>query len=338
MNAFHGWRTMLVMVGLTMFPYNSFAEEEIEVVLDGLKNPCGIAVQPGTGTIFVSESAAGRVIRVVNGQAEEVISGSNLDVYGKGPKYDIGPLGIAFLDNSRLAVADGGYADGEEFVRVFNIPEVGAGPVSYGDGVKVGPVTATEEIKAEGNFYGIAATDEAIFVTANGDDTKGWVAKADIDGTQFGALERFIATKEATDPPTDAPVGITISPRGEVVIGQMGEITVENDAKLNFYNAQNGSVILDRDTGLHDITALAYSPKGHLYALDFAWLDTSQGGLFRLDDDKNDGIHAVKIVGLEKPTCLAFGEDGSLYITLIGEVEGENQVGNGQLIRLKTGL
>ena len=316
----------------------SLADEEIEVILDELKNPCGVAVQPGTGVVFVSESAAGRVIRVVDGEAQVVITGSSLDVYGKGPKYKIGPLGIAFVDEHRLAVADGGYADGEEYIRVFDVPEAGGEAVSYDDGTKIGPVAATEDIKAEGNFYGIVATDHAIYVTANGDDTKGWVAKADIDGTKFGELTRFIATKEVTEPPTDAPVGITVSPRGEIVIGQMGEINVENDSKLNFYSAKNGTVLLDRDTGLHDITALAYSPKGHLYALDFAWVDTKQGGLFRLDDDKDNGIEAEKIVGLEKPTCLAFGKDGSLYITVIGEVEGESQVGNGQLIRLKTGL
>ena len=331
-------RGILAGLFVAMLAQVNLADEEVEVVLDGLKNPCGVAVQPGTGTVFVSESAAGRVIRVIDGEAQAVITGSSGDVYGKGPKYDIGPLGIVFLDEKRLAVADGGYPDGEEYIRVFEVPEPGQPAVAFEDGTKIGPVAATDEIKAEGNLYGVAATDTAIFVTCNGDDTKGWVAKAEIQGTEFGELKRFIATKEATNPPTDAPVGITISPRGEIVIGQMGEINVENDSKLNFYNAKNGKVLLDRDTGLHDITALAYSPKGHLYALDFAWVDTAQGGLFRLDDDKENGISAHKIVGLDKPTCMALGSDGSLYITVIGAVAEGSQVGNGQLIRLKPGL
>ena len=331
-------RGILAGLFVAMLAQVNLADEEVEVVLDGLKNPCGVAVQPGTGTVFVSESAAGRVIRVIDGEAQAVITGSSGDVYGKGPKYDIGPLGIVFLDEKRLAVADGGYPDGEEYIRVFEVPEPGQAAVAFEDGTKIGPVAATDEIKAEGNLYGVAATDTAIFVTCNGDDTKGWVAKAEIQGTKFGELKRFIATKEATNPPTDAPVGITISPRGEIVIGQMGEINVENDSKLNFYNAKNGKVLLDRDTGLHDITALAYSPKGHLYALDFAWVDTAQGGLFRLDDNKEDGISPHKIVGLDKPTCMALGSDGSLYVTVIGAVAEGSQVGNGQLIRLKPGL
>jgi len=330
--------TFLAPIIVLIYSLSSMAEEKIEVVLDGLKNPCGVAVQPESGVIFVSESAAGRVIRVVDGVAQEVITGSAGDVYGKGPKYDIGPLGITFLDKGRLAVGDGGYQDGKEYVRIFAVPDPGQPALGYDDCERVGPLTDTETIKAEGNLYGIAASPAAIFVTCNGDDVKGWVAKIDMRGTKFGELNRFIPTKEATDPPTDAPVGITISPRGEVVVGQMGEINVANDSKLTFYNAKNGNILLDRDTGLHDITALVYSPMEHLYALDFAWVDTSQGGLFRLDDDDENGIDAKKIADLDKPTAMAFGPDGSLFITIIGTVEGENQVGQGQLIRLEPGL
>ena len=118
----------------------------------------------------------------------------------------------------------------------------------------------------------------------------------------------------------------------------MGEITVPNDGLLTFYNAKDGKLLYNQPTGLHDITALAYSPKGHLYALDFAWNDLSQGGLFRLDNDGDGGVNAVKIKSLDKPTAMAFGSDGSLYITLIGSVEEGQEIGAGQLLRLKAGL
>lgn len=326
----------ITVTTLAVLTNGALAEEKIDVLLEGLKNPCGVAVQPETGDVFVSESAAGKVIRVVGRAAEDVIVNSPMDVYGKGPKYDIGPLGITFLEKERLVVADGGFPDGEEYVRVYNVPNTGQPALEYDDCTKVGPVAATEEMKAEGNFYGVAANDAAIFITCNGDDAKGWVAKVDILGTRFGDLARYIATKEAVN--LDAPVGITISPRGQVVIGQMGEITVENDSKLTFYNTKTGKMLLDIDTGLHDIAALTYSPKGHLYALDFAWIDTTQGGLFRLDDDGEGGVNPVKITAIDKPTAMAFGPDGSLYITLIGAVDEGQQVGYGQLIRLEPGL
>ena len=41
---------------------------------------------------------------------------------------------------------------------------------------------------------------------------------------------------------------------------------------------------MNLETRLYDITGLAYSPKtGLLYATDFAWMQTDEGGLFRLD-------------------------------------------------------
>src|SRR6187431_3042245 len=76
----------------------SAEDAKVEDVVGGLSNPCGVAVQPGTGVVFVSDSATGRVCRVVDGKLEDVIAGSAKDVYGKGPFYDIGPLGLLFLD------------------------------------------------------------------------------------------------------------------------------------------------------------------------------------------------------------------------------------------------
>ena len=67
-----GSLALLVAVSLTCAVYAE--DEKIEVVLSGLKNPCGIAVQKDTGHVFVSDTAAGRVFRVVDGEAEDVVS------------------------------------------------------------------------------------------------------------------------------------------------------------------------------------------------------------------------------------------------------------------------
>ena len=157
-------------------------------------------------------------------------------------------------------------------------------------------------------------TKTAIFVTCNGDDTKGWVSKATIDGTKIGPYSRTIATKEAVE--VDAPVAVTISPLGNLVIGQMGEITVPGDSLLTYYNADSGKKLANYTTGLHDITGLAYSPgdKPQLYALDFAWSDTAQGGLFQIvrseADDGKPAVRTIKLLSLMKPTAMAFGADG----------------------------
>ena len=317
-------------------------DTKFETVVGGLSNPCGVVVQPETGHVFVADSAAGRVIRIVEGKPQDVVTGYPKDVYGKGPFYDIGPLGLVFLDKTTLVVGDGGFKDGFEYLRQFAVPEAGQPAVDFEKDAKgkSGPLEAAEGVLGEGNLYGLAATKAAIYVTCNGDDTKGWVAKADITGTKLGKLERFIPTKEAVE--VDAPVGVTISPRGEIVIGQMGEINKPKDSLLTFYSAKTGMKIMNLETGLHDIAGLAYSPKtGLLYAVDFAWMATEEGGLYRLDkgQDNASAVKAVKIASLDKPTALAFAPDGTLYVTVVGpKAQDENAPKDGKLLKFAPGL
>ena len=319
-------------------------EAKVETVVGGLSNPCGVAVQPETGHVFLSDSALGRVVRVVDGKLEDVITGFPKDVFGKGPFYDIGPLGLVFLDKNTLVVGDGGFKDGEECIRVYTVPEAGKPALNFDKDAKAksGPLTPAEGVLGEGNLYGLAATKSAIYVTCNGDDTKGWVAKADLTGSKLGKLERYIATKEAVE--VDAPVAITISERGEIVVGQFGENNKPHDSLLTFYSAKTGMKIMNLETGLYDITALAYSPKSKLlYATDFAWMAESEGGLFRLDAaDRRSAataVKAVKIAPLDKPTAMAFAPDGTLYITVIGPKKAdENAPKDGKLLKIARGL
>ncbi|HUG71459.1 MAG TPA: hypothetical protein VMM76_27185 [Pirellulaceae bacterium] len=329
--------TLSIIASLTLSLAPAWADHHVSTVVDGLDNPCGIAIQPETGHIFVSDSGASRVIRVVDGKAQDVITGFPVDVYGKGPMYNIGPLGLLFLDKDTLVVGGGGLLDGAELLRVYKVPEAGQ-PAIKADKMEASfNLPENDEVKGEGNFYGLAANGTHVFVTSNGDDTKGWVARATIKDGTLANFERFLATKEATE--VDAPVAVTISPRGELVIGQMGEITIPGDGLLTFYNATNGKLLLNLETGLSDITALAYSPKGQLYATDFNWIDTSAGGLFQLISKEEDGkqaIEAKKIESLDKPTAMLFGSDGSLYITVIGTGEGDAK--GGKLLKIAPGL
>ncbi len=330
--------SILSIIALLTFSITpAWADHHVSTVVDGLDNPAGIASQPETGDIFVSDSGASRVIRVVDGKAQDVITGFPVDVYGKGPMYNIGPLGLAFLDKNTLVVGGGGLLDGEELLRVYKVPEAGQPAITADkmeESFKLGP---TDDIKGEGNFYGVASNGTHVFVTCNGDDTKGWVSRAVIKDGKLANYKRFLATKEATE--VDAPVAVVISPRGELVIGQMGEISVPGDGLLTFYNAKNGKLLLNLPTGLSDITALAYSPKGQLYATDFNWLNTSEGGLYQLISKEADGkqsIEAKKVESLDKATAMTFAADGSLYITVIGTGEGDAK--GGKLLKVAPGL
>jgi hypothetical protein len=279
-------------------------------VVGGLINPSGVAIQPETGHLFVSDSGAGRIIRIVEGKVEDVVVGFKLDVYGKGPMFNIGPLGLLFLDRNTLVVGGGDLPDGQEALRAFTVPAAGSTPVRVEQAVASYTLPPQGEVVGEGNFYALARVGDDIFVTSNGDDTKGWVAKAAVKGSKLTGFSRSIATKEAVG--VDAPVGITVSPRGELVVGQMGEINVPHDSLLTFYSPKDGKKLMNLETGLYDISALAYSPKGQLLALDFAWMKTDEGGLFQLDAIQKDGQSAVKarkLLPLDKPAAMAFGAE-----------------------------
>ena len=326
-----------IVAGFAFSLASVWADHPLSTVVEGLDNPAGLAIQPDTGHIFVSDSGASRVVRVVDGQVQAVITGFPVDVYGKGPMYNIGPLGLVFLDKDTLVVGGGGLLDGQELLRVYKVPAAGQ-PAITADKMEASfalPEDGTAQ--GEGNFHGLASNGKHVFVTCNGDDTKGWVARATITADKLSNFERFLATKQAVE--VDAPVAVTISPRGELVVGQMGEISVAGDGLLTFYNAKNGKLLLNLKTGLSDITALAYSPKGQLYATDFNWLNPGEGGLYQLvskQDSGQQGIEAKKIETLDKATAMVFDMDGALYMTVIGTSAGDTK--GGKLLKIAPGL
>jgi DNA-binding beta-propeller fold protein YncE len=307
-----------------------------------LDNPSGVAIQPGTGHVFVAErrgvvrffqkpGAAGA--QPTRGRAMEV-SGFASDIYGKGPMYDIGPLGLAFKDAQHLVVGDGSRVDGQELARIYKVGETPPEKPAAEDSAvhTLGPVGPGEaSAKGEGNFYGVAATSSFIFFTSNGDDTKGWILRATME-KGLGPLTPFIATKEKLG--VDAPVGVTIGPSGDLVVSQMGEMNVPNDSLLTIYHPQTGELKAKYETGLHDIAGLAYSPAtGKLYAVDFAWVDTKQGGLFELTIE-GDKCTARKVTELDKPTAIAFDPQGNAYITAFGTAEAGSDTKPGVLLRV----
>lgn len=315
------------------------AEPKTTVVAAGIDNPSGLAVQSSTGNIFVAaRSGVHRLVLDAKPALQTEIASFATDIYGKGPKYNIGPLGVGMLGDDHLVVADGSHPDEKEVVLVIKVgKESPKTPHTAKDAAFVlGPIKAGKDsAKGEGNYFGVAINKQAIFITCNGDDTKGWVAKSDLKAGKPGELTPFIATKIATN--VDAPVGITLSKDGkDLVISQMGEMNVANDSLLTTYNPADGKLIKALKTGLHDIAGLAYSPKtGKLYVVDFAWVKTSEGGLFELTVE-GDKVTATKVLSLDKPTALTFGKDGHLYIAEFGTSTDEKPAG--KIIRVDAEL
>ena len=105
---------------------------------------------------------------------------------------------------------------------------------------------------------------------------------------------------------------------------------------------ETGELKARAETGLNDIAGLAYSPtSGKLYAVDFSWVDPTQGGLFRLDINEDDStVTSVKICSLDKPSTLAFTPDGACYVTVFGTAEegADPKKRPGKLVRIMAEL
>lgn len=309
-----------------------------KVIISGLDNPTGVCVQPGTNHVFLAARDGVHRVDATAHKAFPEITGYPTDIYGKGPKYNIGPLGLAFLGKNQIVVGDGSHVDGQELVQVYTVGETPLEKPIASDkaDTTLGPIKeGTDSAKGEGNFYGLAINKKAIFITSNGDDTKGWVLKSELTDGKPGELKPFLTTKVATN--VDAPVAITISPKGYLVVGQMGEMNVAGDSLLTIYNPDSKELVHNYKTGLHDISGVAYSPTtGKLYVVDFAWTDVAQGGLFELEV-KDGNIVAKKIAAVMKPTALAFDSKGQLFVTSMGVADKESAM-TGELLMFDAGL
>ena len=334
---------LCMALGGVAAPHEARAEDKVQVVpvLGGLLNPSGLVAEKGTTHLLVSDSGAGRILcfHTDGEEYEKVITKFGKDVYGKGPMYDVGPLGLAFLGR-QLIVGGGDQVDGKEVLYVFDMPPHGK-MITADKGTTLGPIgPSPESAKGEGNFFGVAVTKEGVFVTSNGDDTKGWILKAPISGGKLGELKPFIATKSKVS--VDAPAAITVDAHGHLVVGQMGEVNVAGDSLLTVYDASSGELIASAKTGLSDLVGLAYSPKsGKLYGIDFSWVDPAQGGLYRIElsgEDKNATVKTEKLCSLDKPAAMCFDARGTLFVAEFGTQAEGSKVRPGRLVRIEGDL
>ena len=317
----------------------------------GLDQPCGVAVQSQTDHVFVAESGKGRVVRFVDGKLEEVVVGFPLRELENGFRFKAGPIGLTFLDSKTLLIGGAGQPPGQDVIYVASVPQTGEPALNATDLLKLKPAADAKSNLPLGEFYGIVATESAIFATGTGAQKRGGLVKVAIreqqnptDPKSYGPLNYFPLANQAGA--KGRPAGIVISPRNAVVVGLMGQLGQEADSRLSFFRPTNGERLLSVETGLRDIVALSYgallppSNKAQLYALDLAWEQPTEGGLFRLDAAMVDGkpsVRPVKLASLQYPTAITLAGNGSTYVTILGAVP-ENDLPQGKLLTFAPGL
>jgi hypothetical protein len=327
-------------------PRDESAQYVVETLLEHLDNPCGLALRPGTPSpgpfeIFLSESGAGRVIRLLSDKAEEwttAVADFPLAAWSVDDACRVGPLGLEFLSRNRLAVGTGGLEAGADLVRMYDLPSHGAALTYDQADHSAGPVPpGGRSTTGEGDFYSLAKTEDALFATACGDD-RGWVLKAILDANRAAGLEPFIATRAIAG--VAGPTAAVVDPKPNhhyLVIGQMGEPTDALDSRITFYSPIGGDVAMNLATGLRDIVSLAYSPTGDLYAADLSLADASHSGVYRIEAATVDGrqsCRAVKIAAVVHPTALMFTPNGELYVTAFGEQRVAGAEPTGLLLKI----
>jgi DNA-binding beta-propeller fold protein YncE len=296
---------------------------DVSVAAEGLRYPGGVAVHPETQQVYIAESGKGRVIRLVDGQIEEVIRGFPVSPVSEVPAFEAGPLGIAFLDSRTLVCGSGGAVAGEDCVAVFR--KLTQSPIDFADADTAHRLPADSGNPAEGDFFGVAVDRNRVWVAGRNDADHGWVSRLLLDVSPPGQFERKIDTRKATG--GGLPAALTISPDGFVVVGQ--DRQGDEGSLLTFYDQTDGKLRAKFELEHSGIVGLAYGPNGgRLFALFHSPQQHEHDGLYKLVARHRNTACEARLVGkMARPMGLAFAANGDLYVVGGGE--------HGQLLRLQ---
>jgi hypothetical protein len=130
-------------------------------------------------------------------------------------------------------------------------------------------------------------------------------------------------------PPTDSvPTSVVVGPDGAYYVGELTGFPLAL-GRANVYKVVPGQPLEVYLTGFKSIIDLAFGPDGSLYVLEHT--DPTRpglvvpGALIRVDS-QGTRTDVASGLGLDRPTSVAVGPDGALYVSNHGTSAGRGEV------------
>jgi hypothetical protein len=323
------------------------------VVMRGLDNPRGLAFAPN-GALYVAEAGrggsgpcalnganenrcfgtTGAITRLWKGRQSRVAEGMPSHALPDGSSAS-GPNDISFqgTGGAYITLGLGGGVEfmealgSEYFGTLIHMPASGKWKVvadvalhEFDENPAGGPV--------DSNPFGVLAEPGGRLVADAGANALLRVAANGTVETLAVLPPQPNPTNPRVGPPTieAVPTAVARGPDGALYVGQLtGFPFVQGLAKI--YRVVPGQDPVVHCAGFKAIMDLAFGPDGSLYVVENA-----TGGLFfpansgQLSRVAPDCTRTPLLVGLDRPTSVAVGDDGAIYVTDHGVTAGAGVV------------